>query len=63
MLCGSQRIQNVLFAWSGSQSQVTDGDAKVTGSVRDDLGRLVKKSSPYCGGFPTLNVFDERGRM
>src|SRR5207248_8022526 len=28
---------SLLYAWLGDQSQVTDGDSKVTGSTRDDL--------------------------
>jgi RHS repeat-associated protein len=54
---------NTLFDWNGNSSQVTDGDAKVIQSVRDDLGRMVKKVSPDLGGFPTLNGFDERSRL
>jgi RHS repeat-associated protein len=53
---------SLLYAWIGLQSQVTDGDSKVTGSTRDDLGRLVKITSPDLGG-PTLQVFDAANRL
>lgn len=53
----------LLFDWLGNQKQVTDGDAKVTQSVRDDLGRLVKLTSPDLGGFPTVRVYDPANRL
>jgi RHS repeat-associated protein len=53
---------SLLYAWTGDQSQVTDGDSKVTGSPHDDLGRLVKLTSPDLSG-PTVRVYDAAGRM
>ena len=53
----------LLFAWLGDQKKVTDGDAKITESVRDDLGRVVKLASPDLGGFPTLYVYDGASRI
>jgi RHS repeat-associated protein len=52
----------LLYAWRGDQSQVTDGDSKVTGSTRDDIGRLVKITSPDLGG-PTVRVLDAGSRL
>jgi len=58
---------SVLFGWLGDQSQVTDGDAKVIGSIRDDLGRLVKLSGndyvAQASNFPTLRVYDAASRL
>ncbi|MBA3404530.1 MAG: RHS repeat-associated core domain-containing protein, partial [Gemmatimonadaceae bacterium] len=54
---------NLLFDWIGNQQQVIDGDSKVTTSMRDDLGRVVKLTSPDLGGFPTLRVFDAASRL
>jgi RHS repeat-associated protein len=53
----------LLFDWAGSQKQLADGDAKVTQSIRDDLGRLVKLASPDLGGFPTVRVYDAANRL
>ena len=53
---------SLLYAWMGDQSQVTDGDSKVTGSTRDDLSRLVKLTSPDLAG-PTIRVFDAADRL
>jgi RHS repeat-associated protein len=53
---------SLLYAWLGDQSQVTDGDSKVTGSTRDDLGRLVKISSPDLAA-STVRVFDAASRL
>ena len=53
---------SLLYAWLGGQSQVTDGDSKVTGSVRDDIDRLVKLSSPDMS-YPTVRVFDSASRI
>jgi RHS repeat-associated protein len=52
---------NLLYAWTGEQSQVTDGDGKATGSSRDDLGRVVKVSSPDRTA-PTVYVYDAASR-
>jgi hypothetical protein len=54
---------NLLFDWLGHQRQVTDGQAMVTRSVRDDFGRIVKLESPDLGGFPTLRIHDAGGRV
>ena len=53
---------NLLYAWMGGQSQYTDGDSKVTGSTRDDLGRLVKLTSPDLAD-PTIRVYDAASRL
>lgn len=53
---------SLLYAWMGGEDQVTDGDSKVTGSLRDDLGRLVKLSDPDLSG-PSIYVFDAASRM
>jgi hypothetical protein len=52
----------LLYDWLGDQRQMTDGDAKVTQSVRDDLGRLVKIVSADMS-FPTVRVYDASGRI
>jgi RHS repeat-associated protein len=52
---------SLLYAWMGSQNQLTDGDSKVTGSTRDDLDRLVVLTSPDLGD-PMLWQFDAAGR-
>ena len=49
------------FDWIGDQSSVTDGDSKVTQSVRDDLGRLVELESP--DRYAKYNVYDAAGRL
>ena len=46
-----------LYSWMGDQSQVTDGDSKVTGSKRDDFGHIVETTTPDLPG-PTLGVYD-----
>jgi RHS repeat-associated protein len=48
--------------WLGDQTQVTDGDSKTTQSVRDDLGRYVKLTSPDLS-YPILKVFDAAGEL
>ena len=53
----------LLFDWIGNQKQYTDGDSKVTKSLRDDLGRLVKLESPDLGGYPTVRVYDNANRL
>ena len=53
---------SLLYSWMGIQAQVTDGDSKVTGSTRDDLGRLVKLTSPDLAG-PTIRVYDGASRL
>jgi hypothetical protein len=53
---------SLLYAWLGDQSQVTDGDSKATGTTRDDIGRLVKITSPDLGD-PTVRVFDAASRL
>ena len=53
---------SLLYAWMGDQSQVTDGDSKVTGSTRDDSGRLVKITSADLSA-PTVRVFDVADRL
>ena len=53
---------SLLYAWQGQQNQLTDGDSKVTASLHDDLGRMVKQSNPdYTGN--TYRVFDAASRM
>jgi hypothetical protein len=44
---------NLLYSWLGHQLSVTDGDRKVTETLRDDLGRTVKLTSPDLQ-YPTL---------
>lgn len=53
---------SLLYAWNGAQTQVTDGDSKVTGSARDDLGRIVRLSSPDFTG-NTIRVYDAASNM
>ena len=53
---------SLLYAWMGAQSQVSDPDSKVTGSTRDDLGRLVEVSSPDLED-PTLSVYDAADQL
>lgn len=53
---------SLLYAWDGAQSQVTDGDSKVTGSTRDDLGRIVRLSSPDFTG-NTIRVYDAASNL
>ena len=53
---------NLLYSWQGDQDQVTDGDSKATGSVRDDFNRLVKLTSPDFTG-ATYRMYDAAGRL
>ena len=53
----------LINSWLGSQVSVTDGDSKVTGSVRDDFGRVVRTSSPDLTGGTMLSVYSLSGRM
>lgn len=53
---------SLLYAWDGAQSQLTDGDSKVTGSTRDDLGRLVRLSSTDFTG-NTIRVYDAASNL
>jgi RHS repeat-associated protein len=53
---------NLLYDWTGNQEKVTDGDAKATETVRDDLGRVVKLISPDMS-FPTVRIYDNADRV
>lgn len=53
----------LIFDWLGNQEKVTDGDSKVTESVRDDLGRVVKLINPDLGGYPTLRVYNDASQL
>ena len=53
---------NLLFVWLGSQLQVTDGDAKVTRTERDDLGRTTRLTSPDMS-YPTQYLYDAASRL
>ena len=53
---------SLLYSWFHGQSQVTDGDSKVTGSTRDDLNRLVKLTSPDFTN-ATVRVYDAASRL
>jgi RHS repeat-associated protein len=46
-----------LYSWMGDQTQVTDGDSKITGTIHDDFGNIVKVTSPDLAG-PTLGLYD-----
>lgn len=37
---------SLVYSWLGQQASVTDGDAKATQTIRDDLGRVVNVISP-----------------
>ncbi|MFN0250059.1 MAG: hypothetical protein ACKV2T_24460, partial [Kofleriaceae bacterium] len=55
---------NLLYSWLGAQASVTDGDAKTTTTVRDDLGRVVRFVSPDKNPtYPTLHAFDSASRL
>jgi RHS repeat-associated protein len=58
---------SLLFDWIGNQKKVTDGDAKPTESVRDDLGRVVKLISADLGNTGSLTtvlrVYDTGSRL
>ena len=53
---------NLLYDWIGNQEKVTDGDAKATETVRDDLGRVVKIISPDIK-YPVLRIYDAASRV
>ncbi|MDB4955979.1 MAG: rhsA [Myxococcales bacterium] len=53
---------SLIYDWLSGQSQVTDGDSKVTGSVRDDVDRLVKITSPDIS-HSTVRVYDSASRL
>jgi YD repeat-containing protein len=53
---------NLLYNWLGHQLSVTDGDSKVTETLRDDLGRTVKLTSPDLQ-YPTLYLYDSGSRV
>ncbi|MBA3398227.1 MAG: hypothetical protein H0T89_36715 [Deltaproteobacteria bacterium] len=54
---------SLLYDWIGNQKQVTDGDSKITKSVRDDRGFTVRLESPDLGGYPTLRLYDDANRL
>ncbi|MDQ3298629.1 MAG: RHS repeat-associated core domain-containing protein, partial [Myxococcota bacterium] len=54
---------SLLYDWIGNQKQVTDGNSKITKSVRDDRGFTVRLESPDLGGYPTVRVYDEANRL
>ena len=52
---------NLVYAWLGEQVTVTDGDAKATQTVRDDLGRVVRLVNPNLF-YPNLYLYDAASR-
>ncbi len=58
-----RRRLDLLFDWIGNQSQVTDGDTRVTISTRDDLGRVVKLWPQYDWNYATVQVYDAASRL
>jgi hypothetical protein len=52
---------SLVYSWLGEQTAVTDGDSKVTQTVRDDLGRVVKLVSPDMD-YPVIHRFDSGSR-
>ena len=53
---------SLLYAWLGELRSVTDGDAKVTQTVRDDLGREVNLISPDITNL-VKRVYDPASRV